>query len=286
MFFILRCIHFILRRFVALDQIIYRKIEILQRAREDEDIKIEGFLEKNSYFQKIKVITHAGGIQGLKYLNCMEAFDLYYENGNRVFEYDVCMYADNNFKMSHVLNQDSVIDGRFHSINIDLVLFYMQRYKDLYIVFDCKFKNKMAFASYLLEYTSDPEILERIIIQVFNESEINEIRSVYAFQLLYVCMRESNYNEIAKICCNYKVYAVSIPYVSLKERLGWTVFNECNICTFVFTINTVSEYQTVCELKHTGAFSNFLYEKDVCHEINKNYKFAVEQDFAKSNMQD
>ena len=89
-----RGIRLLCRPFVKLDNRIQRKIAQKEKAKEKAETDwVQAFPNANArdaFFERIGVITHAGGgLQGLAYLNCEEAFPYYYEKGNRVFEYDV-----------------------------------------------------------------------------------------------------------------------------------------------------------------------------------------------------
>lgn len=242
--FILRCIHFVLRHIVSLDEIIYSTIEQMHKKQERILINSEiGFKNKNKFWQNIKVITHAGGgLQGLDYLNCKEAFRYYYMAGNRVFEYDVERLYSGEYIISHNKGFVELIDGRFSPITLDNIIENLKIYEDIIVVFDCKFREKGCFLEKILPYIEKINALNRVIIQVFDEEDIQSVQKVWKNKMIYVCLYNTDYNEAVHICLKNKIYAVSISEKAIKERKGWEIFNEKNICTFVYTINTVKEY--------------------------------------------
>ena len=269
----LRGLHFILRRFAALDNRITDRMQ-MHKKEEAESISDSFSLSlpaKVPFFDDISIITHAGGgLQGLSYLNCKDAFQYYYDNGNRVFEYDIDSSSDGRFICAHI--EENVtekehlsrkIDGRFSPISIEECVDLIKRFQDIKVIFDCKFTDLRPFAEYLKTSFENEADLSRIVIQVFNEENIKQVRSVWDFHMLHVCMNSTDFLETAEVCVRYGVPAVSISIGALKDRSGWQVFKKANICTFAYTVNSVQDF---CELKGSGidgAFSDYLFERDV-----------------------
>lgn len=257
------------RPFVKLDARLERKL--LQKERE-QNIKTAKRIQRFSYanlrdefFADISVITHAGGgLQGMAYLNCKEALPFYYEKGNRVFEYDV-EKSTKGYVLTHTdeKNPEGNLEGRFTPLPLSDCLEFLRNHKDVRVIFDCKFKGVGAFASYIKEFVKDEKVLQRIVIQVFNEQDIVEVRNVYAFKLLYVCMYATNYAEAVQTCIKHHIGAVSVSVKALNERPDWCVFEKNEICVFAYTVNTLTEYKKLKVQGITGAFSDFLYESDV-----------------------
>lgn len=263
--FLLRCIHFILRRFVALDEKIYLIIEEKYKELEQKtDVSAPALKHKDGFWKGIGIITHAGGgLQGMNYLNCKEAFPQYYEAGNRVYEYDVYMDKHGSYYLSHSNDVEHLIDNRFTPLLIEGCLELIKRHKDIKVIFDCKFRVLGRFAAYLYERMNNEQQLQRIAIQVFSVEDIIQVRQVYDFKLLHVCMLETDYGAVAQTCLEYEIGAVSIPINGIRQRNGWEIFVKKNICAFVYTVNTVVEYKEVKEKGLQGVFSDFLYDNDV-----------------------
>ena len=265
----LRGIRFLFRPIVKLDARLEGRI--LQRIRE-ESIKNAEQIQRFSYanprdafFADISVITHAGGgLQGMAYLNCIEAFPFYYEKGNRVFEYDV-EKNETGYVLVHTDkdNPEGNLEGRFTPLSLAKCLEILQTHKDIRIIFDCKFEGIGAFASHVKELVKDESALQRIVIQVFNEQDILDVRKVYDFKLLYVCMWATEYMEAVQTCIKHRIGAVSVSVKALQERPDWRVFEKNDICVFAYTVNSLREYKTLKTQGITGAFSDFLYESDV-----------------------
>lgn len=268
-----RCLHFILRRFVALDNRIWDKMQqrekkVVEKKTDDFSLSLPSI---DSFFADISIITHAGGgLQGMNYLNSKNAFAIYYDNGNRVFEYDIDLSSDGNFICAHtdksITGKEYLakrIDGRFTPISIEECISLIKDHKNIKVVFDCKFTDLKPFAEYIKSMLTSEDDLSRIVIQVFNEENIKQVRGIWDFHMLYVCMNNTDYLEAARLCVEHNIPAVSISYGAIKERSGWQVFKKANICSFAYTVNTVQEYKDLKEKGIDGVFSDFLFEKDV-----------------------
>jgi len=269
--FLCRILHFVLRHIAQLDNRIEARIqaaavkqlcctEELPCARESRD----------PFFAPIRIITHAGGgLQGQNYLNCAEAPGYYYAQGNRVFEFDVTMALDGRFVLSHddvnITEEeflDRKLDRRFTPMALGDALAFLEEHEDVTAIFDCKCGDLGAFARHLYKNTGKAA-RARIVIQVFCEQDIAAIKSVFDFKLLYVCMYNADYQQVARHCLDHGVGAVSIAYKALRERTGWDVFARKNLCVFAYTVNTLDQYDWVRAQGLTGVFSDFLLETDV-----------------------
>lgn len=270
--FFYRCLHFVLRHFAAADIIIENKLSQLTADEGKSSIELlTGFKSRDVFFTPIQIITHAGGgMGGLPYLNCTVGLGYYYSAGNRVFEFDVQKTVDDEFVLSHTsVNISAVefqaqrIDYRFLPMPINEVLDFVTEHKDVKVVFDCKFDNPGVFAQYIKNYVVYDDALQRIVLQVIREQDIIDMKAVYDFKLLYVCMMEADYTQIANCCLKYKIGAVSISTKALEERRGWDVFIKSNICIFAYTVNKVSDFYNLKSQGITGIFSDFIFEKDI-----------------------
>ncbi len=266
-----RGIRLLCRPFVKLDRKIEDKQQANARKKEARLAKDMPMFENvptgDPFFQKIGVITHAGGgLQGMAYLNCEEAFSRYYAKGNRVFEYDVDEESG-AFVLAHTEGGEKTsLDGRFTPLTIESCLDSIKKHSDITVIFDCKFANLQPFASFVKEYVQDKEALNRIVIQVFNEENVLQVKSVYDFKMLHVCMYAADYVQTVRTCIKYSIGAVSISVKALQERFGWEIFNKNNICAFAYTVNTLQEYRRWKEKGITGIFSDFLYDSDLIKE--------------------
>lgn len=266
-----RILHFLFRHITQLDNKIEARIQAaaVERLCDTEELPCARE-NRDPFFAPIRIITHAGGgLQGQNYLNCAEAPEYYYAQGNRVFEFDVAMTRDERFVLSHdrvetteaeFLNRK--LDRRFSPMALAGALAFLESHEDITVIFDCKCGDLGAFARYLHENTGETA-RARIVIQVFREQDVAAIKSVFDFKLLYVCMYNADYQQVTRHCLDHGIGAVSIAYKALRERTGWDVFARKNICVFAYTINTLDQYDWVRAQGITGVFSDFLLETDV-----------------------
>lgn len=270
--FFFRAVHFVLCRLSRLDE----RVEAnLQKYAPKEEMPngdlLNGRDARDPFFEKIRIITHAGGgLQGMAYLNCKDGPARYYELGNRTFEFDVQESADGKFVLSHdpvnVTEEaflQTKLDGRFAPMKLDALLGFAKEHPDVTVIFDCKVGSLGTFAGYLKENLEGTDAIDRVVIQVFREQDILDIREVYNFKMLHVCMYAADYVAVAQRCLEYDIGAVSVSKKAISEREGWQLFPEKNICIFAYTVNTLEQFALLQKRKINGVFSDFLLESDI-----------------------
>ncbi len=271
--FFYRCLHLVLRKIAYADDKTVAKIEDISKQLSASSVKpvLLKCNPKNEFFERINIITHAGGgMSGLSYLNCEQGFEYYYALGNRVFEYDVEMTDDEKYALAHNIDSCSLnqyltrkIDYRFTPMTIEKSLDKLIDNEDIIVIYDCKFGNLKDFALFVKNYVKSEKALSRVVIQVFNESDIEQVRSVFNFQMLYVCMFNADYTEMVNCCIRHKIGAVSISSKAIKERNGWDIFDKMNIYSFVYTVNSVTEFKELKSKGIDGVFSDFLLDEEI-----------------------
>ena len=178
--------------------------------------------EKNAWYTKYHFIAHAGGgIDGKMYSNSLEAWNLSYKNGNRVFDADLMFTTDDKLIVRHAVNDNIELSKVIHmksQTNIDQnglyryynsdenmsydeymskkiynkytplscenLIDYMVEHPDLYISVDMKDDKYKSFKYFvdLVKSKHADSILDRIIINIHGESELKTINSVYKFK--------------------------------------------------------------------------------------------------------
>ena len=266
--FLCRGLHFVLRHLCKLDNKLQDWMQTLsQEPMAIKEDMLPASKGMDPFFSKIKIITHGGGgVCGMKYLNCEEALEYYYQQGNRVFEFDVQISEDNQYILSHDPVSETAeafykekIDYRFHPMRLESLLDFLKKNPDTTVIFDCKFANLPSFAAYLCGKV-DESVRTRIVIQVFREEDIEKIRSVYNFKMLFVCMYHADYLQVANCCLKNGIGAVSVSAKALAERNGWEIFAKKDICVFAYTVNSVTDYLRLRKQHISGVFSDFLLE--------------------------
>ncbi len=256
--FFLRAAHYVLSHVAAWDESVVRRLNAEEAPGVSEALLPP--MAEDPFFKNVTLITHAGGgMSGLAYLNCAEAFERYYDSGNRVFEYDVQL-VDGSYVLSHDGTAET-IDGRFHPMTLTECLELIKKYPDLTVIFDCKFSDLTPFAAVVRDALDDRAV-RRTVIQVFSEENAEQVRKVGPFQILYVCFMGTDYARAANLCIKNGIGAVSVSEKALKERTGWQVFPKSNIRVYAYTVNRLSEFQRLSEMGVSGVFSDFLTADD------------------------
>ncbi len=210
--------------------------------------------QTQDYLEECNIICHAGGgVDGQKYLNTLETFEVYYKLGCKCFEYDV-IFNGENFVLSH--------DGVQATFTVEDCLKALLFYSDVNIIFDLKDVDLGLFIKYLKDKGLDAD--KRIVVQVKNETEILSAltQSNYA-QLLLVNMISSNIVDNCKLCIKYGIKAVSFPLIAAKNTEDYKLFIENGIKVFVYTVNDVDEYARLKANGVSGVYSDYLNEEDL-----------------------
>ncbi len=275
-----RGVRVLCRPFIKIEKKASEKLDLLARnaCRLACDKTFSSVNEWDGFFSNTRLITHAGGgLQGMVYLNAEEAFSVYYQHGNRVFEYDVDCDECGEYVFSHREKgeaDEEYIAKRYVPLTLKKCLELLEQYKDVTVLFDCKFQTRKEFAEYLLQNVEDNDARSRIVIQIFNEENAREVQSVYPFKMLHVCMYGANYVKTLETCLKYQIGAVSISHKALQEREGWQIFPKHNVCIFAYTVNSLKEYACLRRQAVQGVFSDFLYESDLklIEEVHENHQ--------------
>ncbi|HEM3457664.1 TPA: glycerophosphodiester phosphodiesterase [Streptococcus suis] len=160
------------------------------------------------------LIAHAGGTYREKayntfYTNSLEALQQNYSLGHRVFEIDFYLTSDGKMAAVHDWDQfgnmdgvamssqewkafqtfgSPVTDSRFTTMLIGDVLDQMLINKDMFLVTDTK-SFEVSKEEMITQFTEiyneamkrDPELLNRIVPQVYNEDMFHSIQSIFKF---------------------------------------------------------------------------------------------------------
>ena len=168
--------------------------------------------EPDEWTRVSPLIAHAGGAVremtfNFLYTNSVEALEENYSLGHRVFEFDFCLTSDG--KLASVHDWDSfgyrngtplsseqwkewrgfgkpVTRGRYHTMLVDDILDQMMVNRDMFIVTDTK-STKISEEETRLQFElirdaalcRDPELINRIVPQIYNAEMYSLIMSVY-----------------------------------------------------------------------------------------------------------
>lgn len=228
-----------------------------------------------------QAIAHAlGRIDGSDYTNCLEAFEQNYAKGFRVFEVDMALSTDDQLVFLHDWNtfwgltigkgvlggatsfsryDAQLIKGKYTTLSATELLTLLKTHPDMYLVTDTKtiepelFKLQMRL---LVETATaiEPSIIDRLIIQVYNEETASALEEVYPFKnviyTLYTSPDRYDAQKVKETLLKHNYRVLTMPTSLINERL-LKVAKECDVKIFTHTINTTQE---VVEQKAKGIF--------------------------------
>ncbi|MBR4461697.1 MAG: hypothetical protein IKS51_03855 [Erysipelotrichaceae bacterium] len=243
-----------------------------------------------SWTENNVLVAHAmGGYEGQIYTNSLQAFEYNYDLGYRVFEVDfdlstdyylICCHDEDrwrefsesgddieydleHFKSRPICGDMSTLDGKDI---IDLLI----EYPDIYIITDNKYKDeyrvRMQFLQ-LLRYAEEsghPEVLDRVIPQIYHEKMLNYLMDLYDFKsMIYTIYKDPDWqtDTLAVFCSKTGIGFVTMwGKYATKERLdAWDKFG---IMTATHTIDDREEAQGMLDLGVTMIYTNSLLPED------------------------
>ncbi len=282
--------------------IIHGKKDIHKNAELINDLKTLQD-EDNAWYTKYHFISHSGGgIDGKAYSNSLEAWNLAYEKGNRVFDADMMFTNDKKLIVKHEgqnLELDSkpmkesniVIDGnglqyryketdnisyddymnskiyhKYTPIDCEMLIDYMYNHKDLYIAPDMKDDIEESY-NYLCDLANKKnmtEVLDRIIVSVYDIDSYKKVSSIYNFK---------NYT-FRQYINNPQNYYDQVKFMIennihvLNVSQDFMSDNEIQeiekkgIHIYVAVVDNISDMNYYKDLGADGFVSNYLYESD------------------------
>lgn len=250
-------------------------------------------VKEKPIFFKFKLMAHAmGGYDGNIYNNTDEAFQVSYRNGFRFIETDLILTSDKEVVASHGWDANTYektgvaynskkpimsykeymntkIQGNFDTIDIDKVISYLKKYKDLYLELDIKADDKESakiIATKIVELSDyDSSILDRVLIQFISEEAYTAINEVYNFKYYqYFAFRRDvrNIDDVIKFCKENGIVSVTINYVNLND----TVINKLKSNGLCILIHTIDDIELAKQFLDKGVdiiCTNFLTPKDL-----------------------
>ena len=245
-----------------------------------------GFNTYNYDWTKNKYIAHAlGGIDGKTYTNSSQALEQNRKKGFKVFEVDLDFSSDDELIAWHsfdksVLKEMGVSEkyaskkptleefkkiksyGKYNTMSFKDIVSYMEEHKDIYIIIDLKQATDKKVKKLYEKVVEDasPEVLNRIIPQVYRESTYNEIMDTHNFKsLIYTCyaMDKMDENAVTNFCA---MKGIKVLVVEGKFYTN-SLMEKCNSRGIKLYMNTYNDKAEVDKYKKKGVhgfFTDFL----------------------------
>jgi len=258
---------------------------------------------EDAWYTKYHFIAHSGGgVDGRIYTNSIQAWDLSYEKGNRVFDADLAFTTDGVLVLRHDWNDnleqsvsmcDSVtwtdsngmtrkttpqeqmdyaafrtskIYYKYDGMTCEDMLNYMTEHEDLYIACDMK-DDVIESYRYLVNKAIDmgeESCLDRIIVNVYNYDVYDSIMNIYEFKNVTARQHYWTPNNYYELIKFCLTHDIHVVNTSacFVNDEGVQLMQEYGIHVYIAIVDYVSEMKDYNELGVDGAVTNWLYEPD------------------------
>lgn len=225
-----------------------------------------------SDIRKSVLVAHAfGSIDGHSYTNSLEAFESNYEAGHRVFEVDLYLTRDKKVVCAHDWIHSAGIQKQawteqippteeefknakiykdYTPISYVELLHLMKTYPDICIITDTKYTDKQHVDDqfgYMVNIAVSQgmaDVLERFIVQIYNEEMYDIVNTIYSFQNYIFTMYQrwngdiGDFKKICTWCVKNNVSIITMP-INFFSRDSCLMANQYGIDIYVHTENNV-----------------------------------------------
>ena len=240
--------------------------------------------DEDAWYQKQAYIAHAlGGIEQQDYTNSLEAFQLAYKNGFKVFEVDFAVTSDGQVVCAHdfvdfgdvvpdystFMNQK--ISGQYTPLDMQGLIDLLYENEDIYLMTDFKWDNSLGSNNHdveiimssliaCIEERQDESLYDRMIIQIYSEDNFRLIESYHQFSnYVYTLYNYAYpiYDEIAAFCLENQIAVVTMSADRATDE-HVALFEQWNIKVFSHTINTKEEATQQFQNGVKGIYTDWL----------------------------
>ncbi len=257
--------------------------------------EIEVEEELRPWYDYCTLIAHAlGQIDGRTETNSLEAFLSSYESGIRAFEADFQMTSDgvlvvrHDFEQVSYWNLEQVVDeeaivmdsARYVTEKInhkytpltaeDLLTLLMER-EDAYLITDSKEVDKVTVTAQftalvdIAEKLGCPEVLDRVVVQIYNQEMLDVVREVYPFEhwifTLYM-LTNPDLDEIGTFCVEEGIDVVTMDS-SVFTTAKAAILNGYDLKIYVHTLNRLDEIYAARLNGGYGVYSDIISQEDL-----------------------
>lgn len=243
-----------------------------------------------------------GAVDGRTYTNSLQAWELSYANGNRVFDADMAFTADDFLVLRHSWNDNleqgiamkesrSYTDAngmprqsvsqekmdyatfksakmyyKYDAMSCEDMLNYMAEHGDLYIACDMK-DDVIESYQYLVNLAVDmgvEDVLDRIIVNIYDYEVYDLIMEIYSFKNVTVRQYYISPNNYYELIEFCVTHNIHVVNVSscYMEDEGIAILQRYGIHIYVAIADYISDMRYYHELGADGAVTDFLYESD------------------------
>lgn len=250
---------------------------------------------KAKWYEKNKLVMHAlGGVDGKTYLNAKEGLEYYYKKGQRVFEVDLTLAADGKtvaihdwgeelteeyqqytFSPDNVPTSDTFVSRKifykYTALKFEDLLQFMLENDDVYFITDIKALYDTHQIDTIKDIVKsakevDESLLQRIIVQVYNEKNFEEVNNVYPFKnyifTLYT-YPDADFDQIASFCLKNNIDVVTMGKGNIDDHRSIDAFIDNNIKIYIHTENSLYKMKWYFGQNVDGIYTDFITDKDL-----------------------
>ena len=240
----------------------------------------------NEWYSKHRLIFHAGGqIQGHTYTNSLEAIEetLAKNSEECLIEIDLAHTSDGALVCVHewsdvFLNQKEAvtleeflarkIQGKYTPLTAEHLMQIMAENSQMYLVTDMK--EETAVSSVISELVElcggNPEVLSRVIIQLYTGLEKADIQKVYPFrdeQFIFTDYKLGGWTwDIPRLCSRERIPVITTPNGQVPEE-DLAALKKLGFVVFEYTVNRVDMAQESLNRGISGFYTDSLVLEDV-----------------------
>ena len=232
------------------------------------------------------LVAHAfGDYNGKTYTNSLEAFNLNYEKGHRLFEVDFQFTSDDVLISLHDRNTPiKTFEQEQEKVKYTLLTFedicdLMLTYPDIIIITDIKYYFSPEMQSKVFNYMEkiiekkSPSLYKRIIVQVYNQSMYYLLKDNYQFDsYIYTLYASSDTDqEVIDFIKKEKIKVVAMWEYRAKQQDFVKQLKDNNVYIFVHTINNTEIAQELMNGGVYGIYTDLITYNDLGYNITQRY---------------
>lgn len=248
----------------------------------DIPVQPEPDLVKNLTDAEKSIIAHAGGslyVDDTRYTysNCYKAIKTSYENGVRLCEIDFLRTVDGGqvafhswdgfltkffgVESKHDYTHDEFMNfkmvGDAGQLDLDTLIKYMKTdFPELILVTDTKDDNITLLTEIKTKY---PEMMTRIIPQVYNQDEYHKTVDLGYENIIYTLYESPDTDEeVVEFCKTNPVFAITMSVNRVTDEFVANL-DELGVYVYVHTIDSWDDFEYLANKKVDGIYTNDLY---------------------------
>lgn len=266
--------------FISALSVVVILICIIKNVQDLQQTKTKGMVINS------KTIGHSfGKIDEYYYTGALEAFKYNYQKGQSCFEVDMILTSDNKIVLKHDWNyppQEGIsennvpteeeflskkINDVYTPLSLEQLFDLMLKYEDVSIVTDTKYADalnvKMQFDEFvrIAKLKSDEKLLERVIVQIYNE-EMYEIVQKYGVFSNYIFTMYQRWSgekeeliEVCRFCVNNGIDTIAISYNLYDEEVQ-AIIDRYHLKLYLHTLNDISEVRQYIDSGVFGVYTD------------------------------